>query len=389
MELAAARTARDPRLDGLRGFAVLLVLLFHATLFGADRTPGAALFSALPSLGWSGVDLFFVLSGFLITRILLATRHSSSYYGSFWARRALRIAPLYYATLVFFLLVAPRLPALAELNHRWSAGASPEGIWYWLYLSNWRVAFAGWDSQALSVLWSLAIEEQFYLLWPFVVRRLDDRKLLAVCVGIVAGAPLLRLAVHLAGGDPLAAYVATPCRLDPLAAGAAIAVIERRHGGLAPLAAHARRLCFVALWLFATMALYFRAASSVRTVDAATQNMNPWVQGVGFSLLAIGGGALLVATITAPVGSLLARCFELRALRELGRVSYAIYLFHLAIWIAIKPMLLPVILAWPYPLAQLAAWASVLALSYALALASWTLLESRVLAHKRRFPYRV
>ena len=173
MGAAATETEqREPRLDGLRGLAVLMVVLAHATLFGAERTKLDSLLQALPSLGWSGVDLFFVLSGFLITRILLATRDSSSYYGTFWARRALRIFPLYYLVLAFFLLIAPRVPALAELDRLWRAGAHPQGLWYWLYLSNWKVAFSGWDAQSLSIVWSLAIEEQFYIVFPLFLTGL-------------------------------------------------------------------------------------------------------------------------------------------------------------------------------------------------------------------------
>ena len=390
MGAAATETEqREPRLDGLRGLAVLMVVLAHATLFGAERTKLDSLLQALPSLGWSGVDLFFVLSGFLITRILLATRDSSSYYGTFWARRALRIFPLYYLVLAFFLLIAPRVPALAELDRLWRAGAHPQGLWYWLYLSNWKVAFSGWDAQSLSIVWSLAIEEQFYLFWPFVVRALDERRLLVACVAIAAGAVATRLLLHLAGAGPLAGYVATPCRLDPLAIGAAIAVLSRRPGGLAPYAERARWVLFVAFWLFGTMALYFRADARLRTIETLTQNMNPTVQIAGFALLAVGFGALLVATVTAPAGSFLARFFALAPLREIGRVSYAIYLIHVAVWTAIRAPLMAVIRPWPYPLAQLAAWASVVLLSYAIAWVSWTLLESRVLALKRHFPYRV
>jgi peptidoglycan/LPS O-acetylase OafA/YrhL len=378
---------REPRLDGLRGLAVALVMLAHVTLFGAPRTRLDALLSAPFALGWCGVDLFFVLSGFLITRILLATRDSHSYYTTFWARRALRILPLYWLLLAFLLLIVPRIAVLAPLGRLWLSDTHPTGFWYWLFLSNWKVAISGWDSQALSIVWSLAIEEQFYLFWPFVVRRLDEKQLFGVCLAIAAGAMALRLALFAAGADPLLSYVATVCRLDPLAIGAVIAVLSRREGGLAPHAGRARWILFGAFWLFSTMAFYFRAQAPLATVDAVTQNMNPWMQIFGFSALAVGFGALLVATLMAPADSLLARCFELRWLREIGRVSYALYLVHVAIWIAIKPALLAVILPWPYPLAQLVAWSVVGVLSYAVARASWVLLESRVLALKRHFPY--
>jgi len=129
MYVSGDQSLRDPRLDGVRGMAILLVMLFHTLQYNLVRGPAVLAWTAVPALGWSGVDLFFVLSGFLITNILLDTRHSSTYALTFYARRTLRIFPLYYAVLMFFLVIAPRLPFLASLDTAWSGSSRPVGLW--------------------------------------------------------------------------------------------------------------------------------------------------------------------------------------------------------------------------------------------------------------------
>lgn len=124
--IAAEATARNPRLDGVRGLAILPVMLYHLTFFGvATGTVGEAM-RLLPSLGWTSVDLFFVLSGFLITGILRRTRGATHYFRNFYARRALRIFPLYYATLLFFFVIAPQVRAFGDPAKFWVAGVEPQ-----------------------------------------------------------------------------------------------------------------------------------------------------------------------------------------------------------------------------------------------------------------------
>jgi peptidoglycan/LPS O-acetylase OafA/YrhL len=166
---------RDPRLDGVRGIAILLVLVYHLTLYGGMAPNGPFLDRlwrtwTLP-LGL-GVDLFFVLSGFLITGILLDTKDGPDYFRNFYARRFLRIFPLYYATLAatFLLIPAVRLDA----------------VWYWTYLINYRFADVGWPRVAyLGHFWTLAVEEQFYLVWPALVFFVPRRVLPWLCVAAV------------------------------------------------------------------------------------------------------------------------------------------------------------------------------------------------------------
>ncbi|HEV2844590.1 MAG TPA: acyltransferase, partial [Thermoanaerobaculia bacterium] len=218
---------RLPALDGLRGLAILLVLLLHFTVYGGPpATEGIdKLFYRAAQAGWIGVDLFFVLSGFLITGILYDAKGGENYFRSFYARRVLRIFPLYYGALAVFLLLVPAL--------------RPGSFWHWTYLSNVQIAREGWpDSGALGHFWSLAVEEQFYLFWPVAVLLLARRSLMAACWVCLAGSLLLRVGLHLADQET-AAFVLTPARLDSLAAGALLALAARGPEGLAPVARRA------------------------------------------------------------------------------------------------------------------------------------------------------
>jgi peptidoglycan/LPS O-acetylase OafA/YrhL len=131
-----ASVARSPHLDGLRGIAILLVVYSHAGLRFPTDGPFGALYLVSVKMGWCGVDLFFVLSGFLITRILLRTRESTRFFRVFYARRTLRIFPAYYLWLAFLLLLVPALPYFARF-HFFRAGADTfSSLWYWTYTSN-------------------------------------------------------------------------------------------------------------------------------------------------------------------------------------------------------------------------------------------------------------
>src|SRR5688572_7114217 len=145
-----------PALDGLRGIAVLIVLGFH-------------IFPNHVKFGWAGVDLFFVLSGFLITGILLESKGTPNYYRNYLAKRTLRIFPLYYFFLIVFFIVFP-LVGYSDSIYNYDYLSSTQS-WYWLYIQNWRIFFdphyPGED--IISHFWSLAIEEQFYIFWPLVI----------------------------------------------------------------------------------------------------------------------------------------------------------------------------------------------------------------------------
>jgi peptidoglycan/LPS O-acetylase OafA/YrhL len=173
-----------PALDGLRGIAIILVMLHHFTYYRPE-TGIDAVIAGVPLFGWVGVDLFFVLSGFLITGILLDSRGSTRYFTNFYARRTLRIFPLYYLVLFLALVALPQFPSVhtvlagdIEMPPRWP---------YWAYLTNFSVAERGFVHGWVDVAWSLAIEEQFYLVWPLVIWLCPQRLLPWLCTAIVIG----------------------------------------------------------------------------------------------------------------------------------------------------------------------------------------------------------
>jgi peptidoglycan/LPS O-acetylase OafA/YrhL len=206
-----------PQLDALRGIAILLVIAHNATLHYGTTSYLHPLFDR----GWMGVDLFFVLSGFLISGILLDTKESPNYFKNFYARRVLRIWPLYYCLLAFMFVVLPH--ASASQGVAIFAKSSP----WWAYpffLQNFLLPLSTDAAGPLGVTWSLAIEEQFYLVWPIIVRFLSKRQVAILAIAEIAASPFLRyfLAAH-----HIHIYANFFCRLDGLMLGAFLAALVR------------------------------------------------------------------------------------------------------------------------------------------------------------------
>src|ERR1700677_2473843 len=198
-----------PALDGVRGVAILLVLINH---FSPEKDYGntlAKIFQPVTNSMTVGVDLFFVLSGFLITGILLRSRSSNRYFRNFYSRRALRIFPLYYFVLILLAIglhVIPSWRNLTTLRDAWP--------WYWFYGTNYLICQTGFTfldhaQVSLGHFWSLAVEEHFYLFWPLMVWLLSDRALLRLCIALMVIAPICRAYAVLSGQGPLVPYVAT------------------------------------------------------------------------------------------------------------------------------------------------------------------------------------
>jgi peptidoglycan/LPS O-acetylase OafA/YrhL len=366
-------------LDGLRGLAILLVLMFH--LFVMDAVaPVDRLFVRVAEFGWCGVDLFFVLSGFLITGILLDTKSQPHYFRNFYVRRALRILPLYYAVVVLALVILPLVPHPKAANFGRIKG---DEIWYWMHLCNFSIAKAGaFRHGILDVCWSLAIEEQFYLLWPVIVLLCGRRFLVTVCVGVAVAALAIRLWLRLDGYSPIAVYVLPFCRMDGLAIGGLVAALVRGLSqGVAGLVPTARPVAAVmglaVLGLVATGDNYDWRAFATQTV--------------GYSALAIFFAAILILAAAAAPRTLLGRWLGSSWMRALGKYSYGLYLFHLPIRAFVRdaiytPSQFATLWGSPLP-GQLLFYIISGGLAFIAAWLSWHLYESRWLALKKYVAY--
>jgi peptidoglycan/LPS O-acetylase OafA/YrhL len=373
---------RIDTLDGVRGLAILAVLVDHSAIW---ITPASALdrvVQAFTGSGWEGVDLFFVLSGFLITGILLDAKGGQHYFRNFYARRVLRIFPIYYLTIAFVLLLS-FVPLVAHHFPEATAEIHRVQPWYWTYTTNYLIVLHGWAAAPMrsTHLWSLAVEEQFYLIWPALVLLVDRRTLTRICIGLLIACPLLRLGLFLAGTPARDLVVLTPTRLDTLALGALLAIAARSDGGLVrwrrPLG-WAAVVCVLAL-------------ASTLTFRNRIANESPEIATIGFSLIALVAGALVTFATTTPAATVAHRFLALPALRSVGRYSYAMYIFHFPIVgllheRRIAPDALPTFLGSHLP-AQIGFTTLCFALTYVVAFVSWHLIEQPILRFKSYFPY--
>ena len=361
-----------PALDGLRGIAILLVLVHHATLPGAEDSHPIA--SELLHLGFVGVDLFFVLSGFLITGILLGARGGDGYYRSFYGRRLLRIAPAYYLFLAIIYLVMPALTA--DPSFAPPPDYRADGGIHAIYGSNILLAVSG-DARWRPAchLWSLSIEEQFYLVWPLLVAALSPRALERLCMALIAAAFAVRLGLTLAHAPHWTVYAATPGRWDGLALGALVALWWRRPADRPASALHHHRTA-IALGLVGLL-LVFAADAGLRK---EAHGFATW----GYTAVAILFAGVLIAALSGRFAGIL----TWRPLRAIGRVSYAMYLWQMLVREAFRVFVMNDLEARAgFWVTQTASLATVIAGTWALAWLSWYLVEARFLRLKRLFPY--
>jgi len=338
------------------------------------------------AFGWAGVDLFFILSGCLITGILLDAKGSPHYFRAFYMRRVLRIMPLYYAAVVayFFVLLplaartAPERVSVAEAA---ALASSSEQLWYWLHLSNWRIGFdIGFPG--MHHFWSLAVEEQFYLFWPVLVLLLSESMLMRVCCFMFVGSLVLRNLPEFQQiqlENPRLFYCLTPFRMDALAVGACVALIARRSDfrQVSPLLAGASLL--VGAVGIAFVILLERTPAAV----------SPLMSRVGFSAIALVGGAVvLYSMMRAGSPDWVAKLLRSAMLVNFGKYSYGIYVLHPPLALFARHIEHGVGAYVGPALASLIVIAAGVAASYVLALCSWNMLEKRFLRMKDRFPYR-
>ena len=310
-----------PVLDGLRGVAILLVLLMHLMPSGPSTTLLGKFAKSFAEIGSAGVDLFFVLSGFFITGILLNAKGAPHYFRNFYARRVLRIFPLYYGMLLVSLVLIPLIwpptsPDARRIVH--------DQGWLWLYVSNIKGSFsaldrpfsAGW--MQFDHFWSLALQEQFYLIWPVLILLLNRRWMIWLCTMLIGLALATRCWLYWNGDETAAFYSLTLCRLDELAIGSLLALMGRE------------RLNIARMKNIATI-----AALTCGVILAAIWNTDARAMTLGGTLFSFLFGALVVLALATAPNNPLRTLLTLQPLCKIGQFSYAIYVLH--------PMLLAIL----------------------------------------------
>ena len=306
---------RIPVLDGIRGVAILLVLYTHLVAYAQfeDSLRLDHWVELSAAAGWIGVDVFFVLSGFLITGILFDSKGSGRYLIPFYGRRTLRIFPLYFGYLAVSALAAPLVLGRPLFG---VGDASP--LWFLTYTSNFDVALHGWrEPLALGHLWSLAVEEQFYLLWPLVVFVFDRRTLMRITIGCFVAALLIRLGLP-SVMRPVSVYVLMPTRMDALASGAFVALAARGPRGWDIFGWRPWPVLILSGLIIWALVLETRSLVP----------LNSAVRTIGYSAIALFTASVLVLAVTARDGAPLRKLLEARALIWFGTYSYGLYILH-------------------------------------------------------------
>ncbi|MEN8446228.1 MAG: acyltransferase [Cyanobacteria bacterium J06555_13] len=299
-----------PELDGIRGIAALMVMVFHylenKQSVLAEAIPPELL--KLSALGQTGVDLFFVLSGFLITRILLRSKSQEKFFSIFYARRSIRILPLYYFYLILVLLILPVLSG-EELPQFWG-----EGHWYWwVYLQSFSQTF-NWSWVGPRFYWTLAVEEHFYLVWPFLVYFLPRKQLVITSIFLIVGSFLLRLVMLMHDYE---VFYFTLTRLDALSLGALLAVFEPQ----ILTQKRSNRNFFLSAFFIVGIPL-----AAIFAIAAGQGEL--WVLAVKYPMTALVYTALIGFAITSTNDSLFRKICESRPLCFIGGISYGLYIYH-------------------------------------------------------------
>jgi len=336
-----------PQLDAVRGLAVLVVMVHNL-----DRYPSLHLWP-LSNNGWMGVDLFFVLSGFLITGILLDNKQKEGYFRNFYARRCLRIWPLYYSVLFFMFVVVPFVRP-SDAHAVFEARSAP--WWsYLFYLQNFFVPVITKATGPLGVTWSLAIEEQFYLVWPLVVWLCSHIQLRRLAITVICLSPVLRFYLSMHQVD---IYSNVFCRLDGLMAGALLALVVRSESFVAAK--------FVKpAWITLLVALPLALIADVWH--------ERWIV---FSLVVLASSAFVYVSLFSTTKWFRAVMTN-RFLVYSGTISYGLYLLEKIPGDAAKSFHLD-----QFPLL---AFSMSIVGTYAIAMLSWNLLEKPFLKLKRFF----
>jgi len=397
-DVAVGGTGRILALDGLRGFAVLLVFLIHATIIVPRSWPGTILVSATFLNGF-GPFLFFALSAYLITSILRRKRDTPGYFATFYVSRGLRILPVYYLFIAGTVVVLPLIIDRVLLEF---PGTTYRADWaYWVFLQNFIMGIHGTPQhKMLDVSWTLAVDLQFFLVWPAAVWFLSRRSLMELCVGMIIAAPLFRAWVVFFSGwanAPDAAYCMTPARLDALGVGAMIALLADDRVLLERLRPYAQIGAAVAIpmvWLY----LLIERQTGLRFNPTVIQSGGYFSRTLGDTIATFGAGCLVLCCIAARPDSFTNRFFGSAPMRYLGTRAYGFFLLHLpVIWIfrtmifgpedptgAVQPLFAMIPVLGTYVPDQLLFYAMTFTVAIGLATLSYSLVERPIMRFKDR-----
>ncbi len=308
-DLAWSPDAHCLALDGVRGFAILMVTLYRLCKeLDPSSHPVIATVRRFAPIGERGVDLFFVLSGFLITGILLRSKGSPHYFRNFIVRRVLRIFPLYFLSLVIGLWILPWV-----LNTHAFDMPKSEQFYLWVYMSNVRMSWLNaWCFGPFDHFWSLAVEEHFYFVWPALVLWLSIKRLASVCIGTIGVVAIARTFAAMNPSFAVAIDILTVFRVDALAMGALLAII------LSSSIPHPR---IRTASLFAVI-IFFPFAIGI----ASTGTRFLGVSNTLCPMIFMAGLAILLQS---PRRSRFVQFFESLPLRLLGKYSYGMYVVQL------------------------------------------------------------
>lgn len=301
-----------PALDGLRGAAIILVVLLHNFRF-VDYF----------HFGWLGVDLFFVLSGFLITENLLYSLDKPYFLRNFYIRRLLRIFPLYYLLLVICLFILPSINKNIDMSYY-----TGNQLWLWAFLQNWLFIFKSpYGDQSLLHTWSLAVEEQFYLLWPLIILLVrKPRNLIIIATLVLALLVTTRMLMWFYKTDHFAyASFYTFTRIDGLCIGCIIALFMK----INKTWISDNMWILVVLTSLLNFAFYF--------LDIQYGNSLPYFAFAGYTTFPLLFGLLAYEAVVGKT-RIIQLLFANSVMKFFGKISYALYLFHWPIYIVFTPL---------------------------------------------------
>ena len=293
-------------LDGVRAIAALMVMVFH--FFQPIETSNKILLllKKVSILGQTGVSLFFVLSGFLITRILLSTKDNKNYFYNFYIKRSLRIFPLYYAFLIIYYYIFPIIAKSNFIDFN-------QQIYYWVYLQDFAQTFKWKNLFGPGHFWSLAVEEHFYLFWPLLIYFFNKKKIFISIIVLIVVSILVRIVLTYNGYE---VFYFTFSRMDELAVGALLAILELNKRLINKNSYKFIILLFIVL--LPTLAIFI--------LNNASGNSS--LQIIKFILLSFAYFSLIGFVITSNDNNIIKRILKLKAFSYTGKISYGLYVYH-------------------------------------------------------------